>query len=40
VHAGADAAIRADNADRARRMPADQQLFGARALGVARMRHA
>lgn len=40
LHADADVAVRADNAARARRMPADQQLFGARALGVAGVRHA
>lgn len=40
VHVEADAAVRAGNADRARRLPADQQLFGARALGVVGVRHA
>jgi hypothetical protein len=40
LHADADAAVRADNAERARRLPADQQLFGARTLGVAGVRHA
>jgi hypothetical protein len=36
LHADADAAVRADNADRARRrLPGDQQLFGARSLGIA-----
>lgn len=40
LHAEADSALRADNASRAGRLPADQQLFGARALGVAAIRHA
>jgi hypothetical protein len=41
LHAEADAAVRADNAGRVRRLPADQQLFGARTLGVAgKARHA
>ena len=40
LHTEADAAVRVDNAERARRLPTDQQLFGARALGVVGVRHA